>query len=68
MFADFSGHKLRFCAVCNDDRFHFRLEGEGCVAFLCRSCILSGRVKAYATDTEVNRAKETLSTFKAQAT
>jgi hypothetical protein len=28
---------FKFCKICEKETFHFRLEGEGCVVWLCRN-------------------------------
>ena len=36
-FSKVCGYRFRFCTVCQKETYHFRLEGEGCVAYVCRN-------------------------------
>ena len=36
-FSKVCGYTFRFCKVCGKETHHFRLTGEGCVAWLCRN-------------------------------
>jgi late competence protein required for DNA uptake (superfamily II DNA/RNA helicase) len=50
MFATSVGSKFQFCKRCVKETFWLAFQGDGCIAWCCRSCLLLSKAKEKNND------------------